>query len=79
MRYEASTEAAQAFCQAYSRWMDISSVTDIHAFDKLDSLYAESDLTVDDEFTMYFDGDYKTSVDSHELKLYKDNIKYYRV
>lgn len=78
VKYEASTEAAEQFCRGYSRWMELSSVTDTHALDELFNMYCAAGLTFDDEFTIYFDGDYKTSVDSDELLLLKGNVKYYR-
>ena len=76
--YEASTEAAEQFCKDYSRWMELSSVTDTHALDELYNQYCAAGLTEDDTFTMHFDGDYKTSVDTDDMILLKGNVKYYR-
>lgn len=65
--HEAKTEAAERFCRDYSRWMELSSVTDTHALDELYNQYCAAGLTDEDTFSIYFDGDYKTSVDSDEL------------
>lgn len=69
--YEAKTEAAEQFCKDYSRWMELSTVNDIHAFEELFNQFCDVGLTDEDEFTIYFDGDYKTSVDSNELHTLK--------
>ena len=66
--YEAHSVAAEAFCADYLLWMEASSVSDVSALDELSRRYALSGLTEVDEFTIWFDGDYFTSVDSNDLR-----------
>lgn len=68
VRYDANSVAAEAFCADYCLWMEASSVSDTSALDELSRRYEASGLTEVDEFIIWFDGDYITSVSSNDLR-----------
>lgn len=65
--FEASTEAAEVFCDSFSRWLSASYVRDTTALNELKDRFEKSDLSEKDSFAVHFTGDYETTVTSEEL------------